>query len=89
MKILDLKFKGGVKPSSKIASLNRVLDGHGVFKVKRRVLSLPGTMNSTNQIILQRITSFATRTMIRHTHELSGHLGREDSTREIWDSSDL
>ena len=38
---------------------------------------VPGTISSTNQIILQRITSFATRTMIRHTHELTGHLGRE------------
>ena len=76
-KILDLKSKGSFKPSSKIASLYPVLDGHGVLKVNRRVLSLPGTINSTNQIILQRITSFATRTMIRHTHELTGHLGRE------------
>ena len=76
-KILDLKSKGSFKPSSKIASLYPVLDGHGVLKVKRRVLSLTGTINSTNQIILQRITSFATRTMTRHTHELTGHLGRE------------
>ena len=32
---------------------------------------------STNQINLQRSSSFATRTMIRHTYELIGHPGRE------------
>ena len=76
-KILDLKSKGSLKPSSKNTSLHPVLDGHGVLKVKRRVLPLSSTINCTNQIILQRITSFATRKMIRHTHELTGHLGRE------------
>ena len=80
-KILDLKSKG----SSKIASLHPVLDGHGVLKVKRRVISLPGTISSTNQIILQRITSFATRTMIRNTHELTGHLGREHIFSKVLD----
>ena len=51
--------------------------------VKGLVLSPPAAINSTNQIILQRITSFATGTMIRHTHELIGHLGREHISAKV------
>jgi len=53
------------------------------MRVKRRVLSPPAAINSTIQIILLRITSFATRTMIRHTHELIDHLGREHMIAKV------
>ena len=66
--IKDLKSKGSVKSSSKITSLNPVLEGNGVLRVKERVLSPPAAINPTNQFTLQRITSFAATT-IRHTHE--------------------
>ena len=60
------KTKNSVKPSSIIE-----------FESQRACLSPPATVNSTNQIILQRITSLATRTMIHHPHELIGRLGCE------------
>ena len=68
--IKDIKSKGNVKPSSKIRICILYLMAMAFWE-----LFLPAAINPTIQIILQRITSMATRTMIRHTHELSGHLG--------------
>lgn len=59
--------------------IDSVLDDHGVL----RACATPA-INSTNQTSLQRITSFATRTMIHHTHELIDHLRREHTLKGFW-----
>lgn len=81
--IMDLKSNGIVKPSSKIASWSPRR-----FESRKRVLCPPAAINSTNQIILQNITSFATSTMIRHTQKLIGPLGREHIIAKVLNSSD-
>ena len=74
--IKDLKTRGEVRGSSKIASLNPMQDDHGVLRVKGRIASPPAADTARNQIILPRDHP-ATVLMVRHTHASIGHLGRE------------
>ena len=74
--IEDLETKGTVKSTSHIANLNPALDSDGVLRVKGRVQRPPITDAARQQIILPRQHS-ATAMIVRHTHKMIGHLGRE------------
>ena len=74
--IKDLETKGTVKSTSHIANLNPVLDSDGVLRVEGCVQRPPVTDAARQQIIFPRKHS-ATSLIIRHTHKMIGHLGRE------------
>ena len=74
--IKDLESQGTVKSTSHIANLNPVLDSNGVLRVKGRVQRPPATDTTRQQIILPRDHP-ATSLIVRYTHKMIGHLGRE------------
>ena len=74
--IKDLESRGTVKSTSHIANLNPVLDSNGVLRVKGRVQRPPATDTTRQQIILPRDHP-ATSLIVRYTHKMIGHLGRE------------
>ena len=73
--IASLYSSGAVKPSSKIANLNPMLDSDQVMKVNGRVKNSPNC-HVAAQIILPRHHHMSTL-LVRHIHEHNGHLGRE------------
>ena len=74
--IKDLKSKGAIRASSKIAALNPGLDDQEVLRVNGR--GQKGISESTmgRQIILPRKHAVAEK-IVRHVHRFIGHLGRE------------
>jgi hypothetical protein len=64
------------KSSSKIASLNPILDSQQVLRVNGRVTTGPTVKTTTQPLILPRNSHVATL-LVTHLHRSCGHLGRE------------
>ena len=79
--ILDVKKRGYVRSSSKIASLNPTIDDLGVLRVCGRAQAVSTAHTAGRQIILPKdhpVTSL----IVRHIHSRMGHLGREHVINE-------
>ena len=72
----DLKIKGVIKSSSKIAALNPELDAYGVLRVNGRGQHRLVASTASQQIILPRNHPVA-HLIVRHVHHFIGHLERE------------
>jgi len=79
---IDLETKGTIKVTSKIASLTPVLDTNGLIRCSGRARTAPITCDAKRQIIIPRGHHVA-RLIVKHTHALIGHLGREHVLAKI------
>ena len=84
LEIRDLKSKGAIRASSKIAALNPGLDDQGVLRVNGRGQKRVSESTIGRQIILPRNHAVAEK-IVCHVHHFIGHLGRQHVIAKLWE----